>query len=155
MMREKARAATAFAGLWMLAACANDPRPGNATAPSPTALNAASASSASSAPRPVDPFPDLVARAAREAPGLAELARGELVGPKTLILAPVEADGCLRLFADADARLQDGPQWLASGAPEAGAPAAACVRKGAAISVVIDAKATVHYLLVGSTKGAR
>ncbi|NOU32631.1 MAG: hypothetical protein HOO96_32405, partial [Polyangiaceae bacterium] len=80
----------------------------------------------------------------------------ELVGPKTLILAPMEADGCLRLFADGDARLQDGTRWLTSGAPEGGpTPPAACVRKGTAVSVAIDAKASVHYLLVGSTKAAR
>ena len=154
-MRPTARA-VAFRGavaLCGVVACANDPRPGKSTAPAQASAPAGDAGAVSA---PVDPFPELVARAAREAPGLAELSRGELVGPKTLILAPMEADGCLRLFADGDARLQDGTRGLTSGAPEGGAaPPVACVRKGTAVSVVVDVKAPVHYLLVGSTKAAR
>lgn len=148
------RAVGAALALAATVACANDPRPGKSTAPAQASTSGADAAAAMAPP--VDPFPELLARAAREAPGLVELSRGELPGPKTLILAPAEADGCLRLFADGDARLQDGPRWLTTGAPEGGAaPPAACVRKGTAVSVVVDVKAPVHYLLVGSTKAAR
>ncbi len=139
--------------LSLVGACANDPRPGKSTAP---AQASAPRGDAGAPAAPVDPFPDLAARAAREAPGLVEIARGELQGPGTRLLAPVDADGCMRLFADGDARLQEGSRWLTSGAADgSAAPPAACVRKGAAVSVAVDVKAPVHYLVVGSTKAAR